>query len=149
MTRASQKLDLEHSGGLWLDIRQLGVIADTLSGRFLSSNRQRRELCRLSRSRLSRAPPLVQPERSPRAGVPIVRSAIAGQLPAEQDRDGDVSILPNADREAVYKLSKLIFGVAEELSLYFQLIITDHADLRDQWFADAVVALWRGEGSVP
>jgi len=30
-----------------------------------------------------------------------------------------------------------------------QVIVPDHADLRDSWFADAVVARWRGQGLVP
>jgi len=69
--------------------------------------------------------------------------------PAEQDRNGDVEVLPDEDREAVYKLFKLISDVGQELSPGFQVIIADHADLREAWFADAVVARWRGMGLIP
>ena len=69
--------------------------------------------------------------------------------PAEQDRNGDVEVLPDEDREAVYKLFKLISDVRQELSPGFQVIIADHADLREAWFADAVVARWRCMGLIP
>ena len=39
-------------------------------------------------------------------------------------------MLPDEDREAVYKLFKLISDVGQELSPGFQVIIADHADLR-------------------
>ena len=51
--------------------------------------------------------------------------------PAEQGRIGDAEVLPDEHREAVYKLFKLIADVGQELSPGFQVIIADHADLRE------------------
>ncbi|OAN55318.1 DUF3732 domain-containing protein [Sphingobium sp. TCM1] len=151
MTQDSQKLDLEHSGSrLRLDIRQLAVIADTLDGPVPLFRMGSGEnwvgyhvLAHLALHRWFR-----QKDR-PVPGFLFFDQPSQAHYPAERDREGDISILPDADREAVFKLFKLMFDVAEELSPHFQLIVTDHADLRDQWFADAVVARWRGEGLVP
>jgi hypothetical protein len=151
MTRDSKKLDLEHSGSrLRLDIRQLAVVADTLDGPVPLFRMGSGEnwvgyhvLAHLALHRWFR-----QKDR-PVPGFLFFDQPSQAHYPAEQDSDGDVSVLPDADREAVFKLFKLMFDVAEELSPDFQLIVTDHADLRDQWFADSVVVRWRGEGLVP
>lgn len=151
MTRDSEKLDLEHSGSrLRLDIRQLAVVADTLDGPVPLFRMGSGEnwvgyhvLAHLALHRWFR-----QKDR-PVPGFIFFDQPSQAHYPAEQDREGDVSGLPDADREAVFKLFKLMFDVAVELAPNFQVIVTDHADLRDKWFADAVVARWRGQGLVP
>ena len=151
MTRDSEKLDLEHSGSrLRLDIRQLAVVADTLDGPVPLFRMGSGEnwvgyhvLAHLALHRWFR-----QKDR-PVPGFIFFDQPSQAHYPAEQDRDGDVSGLPDADREAVFKLFKLMFDVAVELAPNFQVIVTDHADRRDKWFADAVVARWRGQGLVP
>ena len=151
MTRDSEKLDLEHSGSrLRLDIRQLAVVADTLDGPVPLFRMGSGEnwvgyhvLAHLALHRWFR-----QKDR-PVPGFIFFDQPSQAHYPAERDRDGDVSGLPDADREAVFKLFKLMFDVAVELAPNFQVIVTDHADLRDKWFADAVVARWRGQGLVP
>lgn len=151
MTRDSEKLDLEHSGSrLRLDIRQLAVVADTLDGPVPLFRMGSGEnwvgyhvLAHLALHRWFR-----QKDR-PIPGFIFFDQPSQAHYPSEQDRDGDVSGLPDADREAVFKLFKLMFDVAVELAPNFQVIVTDHADLRDKWFADAVVTRWRGQGLVP
>lgn len=151
MTRDSEKLDLEHCGSrLRLDIKQLAVVADTLDGPVPLFRMGSGEnwvgyhvLAHLALHRWFR-----QKDR-PVPGFIFFDQPSQAHYPAEQDRDGDVSELPDADREAVFKLFKLMFDVAIELAPSFQVIVTDHADLRDEWFADAVVARWRGQGLVP
>ena len=39
---------------------------------------------------------------------------------------------------------RFIFDVTKELAPDFQVVITDHADLVDDWYQDAVVERWRG-----
>ncbi len=58
--------------------------------------------------------------------------------------DRSVEELGDEDQEAVQRLFRLIFEVAGSLSPNFQVIITDHADLNEEWFRSAVVERWRG-----
>jgi len=47
------------------------------------------------------------------------------------------------DREAVARMFKLALTVVEKLSPNFQVIITDHADIDEDWFQASVVERWR------
>jgi site-specific recombinase XerD len=49
----------------------------------------------------------------------------------------------NEDREAVARMYRLALEVAEELSPHFQIIVTDHADIAEDWFQQCVVQRWR------
>ena len=42
------------------------------------------------------------------------------------------------------KMFQMIFKVAQELAPSWQVIITEHADIQEKWFQDAVVEKWRG-----
>jgi hypothetical protein len=54
------------------------------------------------------------------------------------------------DREAVSRMFKLAFSVANELKPSFQIIITDHADINVDWFQNSVIERWRtGKKLVP
>ncbi|MGB7327620.1 MAG: DUF3732 domain-containing protein [Rubripirellula sp.] len=64
--------------------------------------------------------------------------------PDESVTDRSVDDLIDEDRVAVNEMFRLIFDVVEELSPNLQIIITDHADLPDSWFQDAVIERWRG-----
>jgi len=80
---------------------------------------------------------------------PIPRFLIIDQpaqyyFPSEIRSDADVGQLDDEDREAVNRMFKFIFDVVESLNGKFQVIITEHADLKDQWYQDAVVLRWRG-----
>ena len=65
-------------------------------------------------------------------------------FPADQDPDTrDVDNLRDEDRQKVARMFRLMFRVVEELAPDFQLIVTDHADLRDDaTFQSAVVEKW-------
>jgi len=58
--------------------------------------------------------------------------------------DSSLQQLGDEDRQAVNRLYRLLFEVTEALAPNLQIIITDHADLNDDWFQQAVVARWRG-----
>ncbi|WP_232849020.1 DUF3732 domain-containing protein [Amphritea pacifica] len=68
-------------------------------------------------------------------------------FPADQSETGDLSeIEKDEDREAVKNLYQWIFKVVESLSPKLQVIVTDHADIDEDWFQDAVRDnKWRGE----
>ena len=63
---------------------------------------------------------------------------------------GDISNLPDKDRQSIYRLYKFIFRIAKLIGNDFQLIITDHAELNDDDFIKAVVEEWReGRALIP
>ena len=63
--------------------------------------------------------------------------------PPDPTEDRSVEELDDEDRQAVRRLFRLIFDVTEALSPDFQVIITDHADLNEDWFQEAVIEKWR------
>ncbi len=64
--------------------------------------------------------------------------------PPEKDVNGAIEGLKDEDQEAVMRLFKLIYDAAEEMAPGMQIIVTDHADLKTDWFAASVIARWRG-----
>ncbi|WP_295455448.1 DUF3732 domain-containing protein [uncultured Thiodictyon sp.] len=66
-------------------------------------------------------------------------------FPSEQvykDADGSVQRTEaDADLDAVRRLFELLLKFTQEDAPGFQLIVTEHANLRDQWFQDALVEL--------
>jgi hypothetical protein len=62
----------------------------------------------------------------------------------EEKRSGKPS-----DRTAVLAMFRLMKDVVEELSPDFQVIVSDHADLSEDWFADSVVHNWRDDKLIP
>lgn len=54
------------------------------------------------------------------------------------------------DRQAVERLFKWVFDTTSSLAPEFQVIITDQADLKHDWFQDAIVGRWpRDEKLIP
>jgi hypothetical protein len=58
--------------------------------------------------------------------------------------DMSVDDLENEDRQAVERLFRWILEVTQSMEGQFQVIITDHADLKDEWFQTLVAERWRG-----
>ena len=70
--------------------------------------------------------------------------------PPERDDDPALEGLANDDQKAVARMFELLLDVAHELAPHLQIIVLDHADLRDKRFREAVVQRWRnGEKLVP
>jgi len=63
--------------------------------------------------------------------------------PPERDAEGSIDELGDEDKTAVLDLFQLISVAAAELSPGLQIIVTDHADLKPDWFQDAVTERWR------
>ena len=63
-------------------------------------------------------------------------------FPGDPPEDGSFDTLDDEDRQKVRQLFMFILGVVEKLSPNFQVIITDHANLREDWFQNAVVQRW-------
>lgn len=82
---------------------------------------------------------------------PVPRFLVLDQL-SQAHFSPDVDSLPeipretlDEDRRAVKRLFDLIFGVTDSLEGAFQVIVTDHADFKDDnRFQSSVVQRWRG-----
>jgi len=65
-------------------------------------------------------------------------------FPSDIDVDGSMNeIKKDEDREAVSRMFQLMVKVVEDLSPEFQIILTDHADIREDWFQKSVIERWR------
>lgn len=78
---------------------------------------------------------------------PVPRFVIFDQptqafYPQDQRATQDHERLNDEDRRAVHAMFKLMSDVAKQLGPEVQIIVTDHANLSDKWFQDAVVEDW-------
>lgn len=71
-------------------------------------------------------------------------------FPSDQAITGDIEeISDDEDREAVKRMFEWIFKVVEQLSPDIQVIITDHADIDEEWFQSSVADVkWRGDNAL-
>jgi hypothetical protein len=64
--------------------------------------------------------------------------------------ESSLSNLGDTDRTAVINMFEFIRDVVSELYPNFQVIITEHADIAEDWYQEAVVERWRnGNALVP
>ena len=146
MTEYAEELELEHSNSqLRLDIRNLTVVADTEDGPIPLYKMGSGEnwvgyhiLAHLALHRWFR-----------KKGRPVPAFLILDQpsqahYPPSQDVEGSLDVLEDDDRKAVRDLFRLVDKAARDLAPELQIIILDHADLKDDWFQAAVVERWRG-----
>jgi hypothetical protein len=146
MTEYSTSLDLEHVGSqLRLDIRKLTVVADTMDGPVPLYNMGSGEnwvgyhvLAHLALHKWFRQ------KGRPVPGFLILDQPSQAHYPPERDENGSLEGLRDEDQQAVLKLFSMIAVVAKELAPQLQVIVLDHADLKRQWFDEAVVERWRG-----
>lgn len=152
MTEYSGNLDLEHRGSqLRLDIRALTVIADTLNGPVPLFRMGSGEnwvgyhvLAHLALHKWFRQ------KGRPVPGFLFFDQPSQAHYPPEKDAEGAIEGLGDEDQAAVLQLFELISNAAKELAPDLQVIITDHADLKTEWFSSAVVERWRsGHKLVP
>jgi len=145
MTEYSEQLDLEHQGSnLRLDIRRLTVVADTLDGPVPLFRMGSGEnwvgyhiLAHLALHRWFRQ------KKRPVPGFLILDQPSQAHYPPEKDNEGSIDSLKNEDQNAVNRLFSLISHAAQTLTPDLQIIVMDHADLKDDWFQDAVSERWR------
>jgi AAA15 family ATPase/GTPase len=152
MTSWSNRLELEHSGNPFrLDLRNLQVVADTDTGPIRMDHMGSGANwvgCHLI-AHLALHSWFVKKSR------PIPRFLFLDQpsqvyFPAEQGVKNSMADLNDEDRIAVARMFKLIKDVVRELNPSFQIIITEHADIAEDWYQEAVVERWRnGEALIP
>lgn len=152
MNEYSDKLDLEHRGSqLRLDIRNLTVVADTLDGPVSLFRMGSAEnwvgyhvLAHLALHKWFRQ------KNRPVPGFIMFDQPSQAHYPPDRDAEGSIDVLADEDQTAVLQLFKLTADAAAELAPNLQIIVMDHADLKREWFQDAVVERWRkGRKLVP
>jgi hypothetical protein len=145
MNDYSDRLELEHRGSqLRLDIRNLTVVADTLDGPVSLFRMGSAEnwvgyhvLAHLALHKWFRQ------KNRPVPGFILFDQPSQAHYPADRDAEGSIDALGDEDQRAVRLLFKLITDAATELAPELQVIVMDHADLKHDWFQDAVVERWR------
>lgn len=152
MTEYSEELELEQRGSqLRLDIRALTVVADTLDGPVPLSRMGSGEnwvgyhvLAHLALHKWFRL------KNRPVPGFIIFDQPSQAHYPPENDAEGSLDFLKDEDQTAVLELFELMSNAAKELAPNLQVIVLDHADLKQDWFRASVVERWRkGEKLVP
>lgn len=156
LTEWARRLELEHSKyPLRLDVKKLKVVADTADGpvpmQRMGSGENWVGYHLIAHLALHRW--FAERKR------PVPRFLFLDQpsqvyFPAEKDVDGSMALIAEDDRLAVSRMLKLVFevvaGASTEGSPGMQVIITEHADVNEPWFQDAVVERWRqGKKLVP
>jgi hypothetical protein len=63
--------------------------------------------------------------------------------PPERDDEGRVTGLTDEDQAAVHKLFELLWNYCNELGAQMQVIVSDHVELLEPWFREAIAERWR------
>ncbi|WP_082877748.1 DUF3732 domain-containing protein [Methylomonas koyamae] len=66
-------------------------------------------------------------------------------FPPEREIAANMTVndLKEDDRSAVKRMFQYVFEAVEAASLGFQVILTEHADIDEEWYQSAVVERWR------
>jgi hypothetical protein len=146
MSLWARELKLEHSEfPLRLDLKQLTVVADTEDGPIpmfkMGSGENWVGYHLITHLALHKW--FVKKKR-PVPRILFIDQPSQVYFPADKDINGAMDSIENEDREAVARMYKLALNVVKELDGNLQIILTDHADINEEWFQDCVVERWRG-----
>ena len=146
MTQWARDLGLEHSKfPLRLDLKNLTIVADTADGPVPMARMGSGEnwvgyhlIAHLALHHwfVERARPV------PRFLFLDQPSQV--YFPAEKDVDGSMSLVSEDDRVAVSRMFQLIFNAVKNVAPGLQVIVTEHADINEEWYQAAIVERWRG-----
>ena len=151
MTDWARDLELEHSKfPLRLDIKKLTIVADTADGPVPMERMGSGE----NWVGYHLIGHLALHEWFTERNRPVPRFLFLDQpsqvyFPPERDIDGSMAMVGEDDRQAVSRMFRFVFDVVEKLSPGFQVIITEHADINEAWYQNAVVERWRGTALIP
>jgi len=146
MTGWASNLELEHSKyPLRLDIKKLTIVADTADGPV--------PMARMGSGEnwvgYHLIAHLALHEWFTKRERPVPRFLFLDQpsqvyFPPDQSRDSKRTAIDEDDRRAVSRMFRFVFDVVEEIAPGFQVIITEHADISEDWFQGAIIERWRG-----
>lgn len=146
MTRWAEHLELEHSQyPLRLDLKKLTIVADTPDGPVPMERMGSGE----NWVGYHLIAHLALHEWFTKRSRPVPRFLFLDQpsqvyFPPEADDDGVFAEVGEDDRKAVSRMFKFVFDVVTALSPEFQVVITEHADINEDWYQAAVRERWRG-----
>lgn len=146
MTRWARELFLEHSSSpLRLDLKKLTVVADTLDGAVPMERMGSGE----NWVGYHLIAHLALHQWFAQRSRPVPHFLFLDQpsqvyFPAEKDVEGSMILVSEDDRLAVSRMFRLVFDAVAEVAPGLQVIVTEHADLGDDWYREAVVERWRG-----
>jgi hypothetical protein len=146
MTDWARELDLEHSKfPLRLDLKKLTIIADTADGP-VPMDRMGSGENWVGYHLIAH---LALHEWFTQRGRPVPRFLFLDQpsqiyFPPEKDIDGSMSLVVEDDRQAVVRIFQFVFKVVSELAPGLQVVITEHADIKEDWYQNGIVERWRG-----
>ena len=146
MTNWAATLDLEHSAfPLRLDVKKLTIVADTADGPV--------PMARMGSGEnwvgYHLIAHLALHHWFTKRGRPVPRFLFLDQpsqvyFPPEKDPDGKLTAGSEDDRIAVKRMFRLVYDVVSELAPGLQVIITEHADIQEDWYQASVIERWRG-----
>lgn len=144
LTSYATQLGLEHGNNpLRLDLKQLTVIADTDDGPLSLAQMGSGEnwvgyhvAAHLSLHKLFRR------RTRPVPGFLMLDQPSQAHYPPERDVDGRIDGLADEDQAAVRKLFLLLDQYCTHQK-NMQVIVSDHVELLDTWFRDAIAERWR------
>jgi hypothetical protein len=151
MTDWARRLALEHSiFPLRLDIKKLTIIADTPDGPVPMSRMGSGE----NWVGYHIIGHLALHSWFAKRGRPVPSFLFLDQpsqvyFPPEKDINGSIDSINENDRFAVSRMFKLVFDVVESLNNGLQVIMTEHADINEEWYQSAIAERWRGLKLVP
>lgn len=65
-------------------------------------------------------------------------------FPSEKDIEGSMDLVSENDRVAVSNMFRLMFTAVSEVAPGLQIVVTEHADINEEWYQAAVIERWRG-----
>ena len=152
MSEWAQFLELEHSESpLRLDAKKLTIVSDTADGP-VSMERMGSGENWVGYHLIGH---LALHQWFAERGRPVPRILFLDQpsqvyFPPEMDVDGSLETVNENDRASVLRMFEFVFEVVKSTAPALQVVITEHADISEKWFQDAVVERWRsGQRLVP
>jgi hypothetical protein len=143
ITDYSERLELEHTGAVWLDLRRLTVMTDTEEGAaplFRVGSAANWIGYHLA-THLALHRYFILHDR-PVPSFLMLDQPTQAYYPSDVERQEGVPEGEN-DRAAVRRMFGLMHEVVQDLAPRFQVIVCDHANLPEDWFQDSVRHNWR------
>ncbi|MFA6063614.1 MAG: DUF3732 domain-containing protein [Gallionella sp.] len=148
MSNGAQRLLLEHSASpLRIDMKRLTLVADTENGPVPMSRMGSGE----NWVGYHLLVHLTLHDWFSHRDRPVPRFLFLDQpsqvyFPPEREVAAEMSVedLSEDDRCAVKRMFQYVFAAVESARPAFQVIITEHADIDEDWFQSAVIERWRG-----